>query len=589
MVKGYEPYSLGSMFRETEDMKPTDKACHGQVSKSAGCNASEPIGSLVSSYHGGRAFSQKAKTAFLTAGVSGSSEGHHRGSRGDTLIKRGWETWEALPCQLSFEWEFKTEAHKAEPKVRRDEEGIGVAHSSDKYRDNITRYSEGAAVQPMPALPGGAPDCREAINGHINAQDLQRRLYRKSKQERGYRYYSLYDKVYHMDILREAWHRVSRNRGAAGVDGQGIKDIEEGIGIDRFVENIREELKERRYHPEAIRRVYIPKPNGEKRPLGIPTIKDRVVQMAVKIVIEPIFEADFRNASYGFRPKRNAHQAILAVKNYIARGKRKVIDIDIAKYFDTIPHNRLMEKVAERIADKDILSLIKKWLKAGVLKEGKISGNEIGTPQGGVISPLLANIYLNHLDKKWEDEGIERRMGAHLVRYADDLIVLSRHSEGWLYRKLEGILEVELGLKINEEKSRVVDIEKESVRFLGFEIRCVRSRLSGKKFALCYPGKKAIKCIHEKIRKITNPMAPIKVADATGSLNRLLRGWVNYFRIGHASRWFSMLKEYVERKVRRLVIKKRHKSGYGWNSITRDDIYKGLGLYNDYRISWRSA
>ena len=441
----------------------------------------------------------------------------------------------------------------------------------------------------MPALQGGASDCRKATNGQINAQELQRRLYIKSKQKRRYRYYSLYDKVYHPDIMLEAWQRVRRNRGAAGVDGQGIKDIEEKIGVKGFLEGIHKELKETTYRPQRIRRVYIPKPNGEERPLGIPTIKDRVVQMAVKIVIEPIFEAAFCPSSYGFRPKRNAQQAIEAVRKHITFGKKKAIDIDIAKYFDTIPHEGLLKKVAERIADKNIMRLIKMWLKAGVMEEGETKGNEIGTPQGGVISPLLANIYLNHLDKRWEEEGIEKKMSAPLVRYADDLIVVSKHSESWLYRKLEAILEGDLGLKINKEKSKVVDVEDEAVRFLGFEIKRVMSRRSGKMYAMCYPSKKAMRGIYEKIRKITNPKIPIKAEEAIGRLNRLIRGWVNYFRIGHVSKWFSKVRDYVNKKVRRFIRGKRHKRGFGWKAITREYLYKDLGLYNDYRVSWRRA
>lgn len=588
MARDHKPYSLGSMVRETEAMKPADKVPHGGMSKPSGCNASEPTDSLVT-YYGGRVLEVWAKTAPLTGEVVKGSQGRHRGSRGDTLVKKDRETWETLPCQLSFEWGLKTKSYKAEPKWMRDREGVGAAHNSRDYRDNTTRYSEGAAVQSMPALQGGASDCRKATNGHIKAQELQRRLYRKSKRERRCRYYSLYDKVYHPDILMEAWQRVKKNRGACGVDGQGIKEIEEKVGIAEFLGETHKELKERTYCPQPIRRVYIPKPNGEKRPLGIPTIKDRVAQMAVKIIIEPIFEADFCNTSYGFRPKRNAHQAIEVVRKLITFGKKKVIDIDIAKYFDTIPHDRLLKKVAERIADKNILKLINQWLKAGVMEEGEVTGNEIGTPQGGVISPLLANIYLNHLDKKWEEERIEKKVGAALVRYADDLIVVSGHSERWLYQRLKEILEGELGLKISKDKSKVVDVEKEVVGFLGFEIKRVKSRRSGKKYAICYPSKKAMKGIYEKVKKIANPLTPIKAEDMIKKLNRLLSGWVNYFRIGHASKWFSKIKDYVNKKVRRFIRRKQNKAGFGWKTVKREYLYKDLGLYNDYRVSWRSA
>lgn len=364
MAKGHKPYSLGSMARETEAMKPTDKVSQGGMSKSAGYNASEPTDSLVTIFYGGRVPQPWTKATSLTGEVVKSSQRHHRGDRDDTLIKREWETWETLPSQLSFKWENKTKSYKAEPKGTRDREGVGAAHSSEDYRDNTTRYSEGAAVQSVPALQGGESDCREATNGHIKVQELQHRLYLKSKRERRYRYYSLYDKAYHPDILKEAWQRVKKNRGASGVDGQGIKEIEDKVGVKEFLEGIHKELKGKTYRPQPIRRVYIPKPNGDLRPLGIPTIKDRVVQMAVKIVIEPIFEADFCNTSYGFRPKRNAHQAIEVVRKLITFGKKKVVDI--AKCFDTIPHDRLLKKVAERIADKNLLRLIKNWLKATV-------------------------------------------------------------------------------------------------------------------------------------------------------------------------------------------------------------------------------
>lgn len=589
MAKDHKPYSLGSMVRETETMKPTDKACQGQVSKPAGRNASEPIDSLVTINNGGRAFEPWAKTASMTGKVVKHSQRHHRGNRDDTLVKKDRETWETLPSQLSFEWGFKTEPYKAEPKREKGWEGVGAVHSSGDYRDSITRYSEGTAVQPMPELQRGVSDCRKATNGHIKAQELQRRLYLKSKQERRYRYYSLYDKVYYPDILKEAWQRVKKNRGSCGVDGQGIKEIEDKVGVEEFLKEIHKELKEKTYRPQPIRRVYIPKPNGNKRPLGIPTIKDRVVQMAAKIVIEPIFEAHFCNTSYGFRPRRNAHQAIEVVRKHITFGKKKVIDIDIARYFDTIPHDRLLKKVSERIADKNILRLIKRWLKAGVMEEGKVTGNEIGTPQGGVISPLLANIYLNHLDKRWEEERIEKKMEAHLIRYADDLIVVSKHSERWLYLKLKGILEGELGLKINKEKSRVMDVEKEAVRFLGFEIKRVRSRRSGKMYAMSYPSKKAMSVLHEKIREIANPKIPVKVEKTIEKLNRVLRGWVNYFRIGHASKWFSKVRDYVNKKVRKFIRRKRHSKGFGWKTVKRGYLYKDLGLYNDYQVSWRRA
>ena len=256
-------------------------------------NASEPTDSLVNQNHGGRALITWAKTASLPEEVAGHGQGHLRGNRGDTLEKREGETWETLPRQPSlFEWMAKSESYKAEPKKTSGGEGVGAAHSSEENRDSITRSSEGTAVQQKPALQGGVSDCSAdggTTNGRTKTQELQRRLYLKSKRERRCRYYSLFDKVYDRDILMEAWQLVRRNKGAAGTDGQGIKEIEEDIGVEKCLTDIQTELRTGQYRPRAIRRVYIPKPNGEKRPLGIPTVKDRVIQMATKIVIEPIF------------------------------------------------------------------------------------------------------------------------------------------------------------------------------------------------------------------------------------------------------------------------------------------------------------
>jgi len=288
-------------------------------------------------------------------------------------------------------------------------------------------------------------------------RELQRKLYRKAKQEKGYRFYLLYDKVYRGDILNHAYRLVKANKGAPGIDGETVVHIEEREGgVERYLEEIAGELKRKVCKPQAVRRVYIPKTTGGKRPLGIPVIKDRIVQMAVKIVIEPVFEADFQDNSYGFRPKRSAHQAMDDVRKHLFAGKTDVIDADISKYFDTIPHDKLMQLVAKRIVDKQILKLIKMWLRAPVVEDredGKkeCKGNDKGTPQGGVISPLLANIYLNVLDTLWVVKKVQERLGARLVRYADDCVILCRGNTDRILRWVKQVFD-DLGLNMNEEK-----------------------------------------------------------------------------------------------------------------------------------------
>lgn len=416
-------------------------------------------------------------------------------------------------------------------------------------------------------------------------RNLQRKLYQKAKQEKNFRFYALYDKVCWRETLTHAYRLVKRKRGAPGVDGVTFEEIKgmEG-GEERYLEEIGKELREKSYKPMPVRRIYIPKAGGGERPLGIPTIKDRVVQMATKIVIEPIFEADFEENSYGFRPKRSAHQAMDDVTKQLRTGRTQVIDADIRKYFDNIPHDKLLKLVAKRIVDKNILRLIKQWLKAPVVEEGqdgkkRYRKSDKGIPQGGVISPLLANIYLNVLDKIWRVKRVQERYNARLIRYADDLIVLCK---GETERVLEGIERVlgHLGLELNEEKTTLVEAKEEGFKFLGFMIEMKENPRTGKRFPLINPTKESLKHIRSEIKALTcRKTHTVPNKEMIDKLNRVVRGWTNYFYYGHSSREFCKLKDYLNMRVRIYLRRKHGVGNKGYKLYPYSYLYDILGLY----------
>ena len=386
-------------------------------------------------------------------------------------------------------------------------------------------------------------------------RDLQRKLYRKAKEEESYRFYVLYDKVCLPYVLRESYRRVKANRGAPGVDGVTFKELE-AEGEDEFLEAIREELVEKSYRPKAVKRVMIPKANGKMRPLGIPTIKDRIVQMACKMIIEPIFEADFQDESYGFRPQRSAKEAVKAIKGHLNAGREQVYDADLSSYFDTIPHEKLLILIGMRVSDRHILHLIKQWLTAPVVEDGKISGGKkqkTGTPQGGVISPLLANIYLNLVDKLVAGmSGIPEDV--RIVRYADDFVLMGREISQRVLKKLHEVLE-RMELQINTEKTKIVNAAEESFDFLGFTFHKRWSRTQrGVKYYHVQASVKAMKKIRANIKKYLKGNLHQGKNEVIKNLNWKVRGWLAYYTMpGTTQSWKAadMLKGYLRESLYR--------------------------------------
>lgn len=430
---------------------------------------------------------------------------------------------------------------------------------------------------------------------------LQRKLYTKAKQEPAYRFYALYDKVWRADILMFAYRLVRANKGSPGIDGVNFEDIDATIGIDKFLSELAQDLKDKTYHPSPVRRVMIPKADGSLRPLGIPTIRDRVAQMAVKLIIEPIFEADFCPNSYGFRPKKSAHDAVDEIAEALHQGYTQVIDADLSKYFDSIPHAKLLAVVAERIVDGAILHLVKLWLKAPVIEEDKdgtkknVGGgkaNSKGTPQGGVISPLLSNCYLHLLDRIWEKHRLRWKLKARIVRYADDFVVLCAGAVDAPLVTVRHVLE-RLDLELNETKTRMVDARQESFNFLGFSIRVSKGLKSGKSYPHVCPAPKSLAKIKDRMTQLTaRERTPIPLEDIVGSMNASLRGWSGYFHYRNSNGALEKVKTHAEECLRKHLMK-RHKvkdRGIGLGRFPSQQLYAKYGLYKvPTKAGWKTA
>jgi RNA-directed DNA polymerase len=428
----------------------------------------------------------------------------------------------------------------------------------------------------------------------LKLRRLQEALYTKAKQEPAYRFYLLYDKVYRADILAHAYALSRQRGGAPGVDGVTFEDIE-AAGVEAWLAAVQEALRTETYRPQPVRRVLIPKPGGGERPLGIPVIRDRVVQTAALLILQPIFEADLEPTAYGYRPGRTALEAVQEVHRALCAGHTEVIDADVSQYFDTIPHADLVKSLARRISDRRILRLLKMWLKAPVAEraEGggwRLSGGKRavrGTPQGGVISPLLALIYMNRYLKVFRLRGLDRRYGARLVNYADDFVVLCRSGAAEVLAQSRRWF-TQMGLTLNEQKTRVCDGRRESFTFLGYTFGPMRYRKDGHWYLGAAPAKRAVTRVKGRIRQILCPSNQAPWDEVKRELNRVVRGWANYFAYGTRLMAYRAVDHYVWERVRHFL-RRRHKvPSPGTRRFSADVVFGELGVFQLRRFHLES-
>jgi group II intron reverse transcriptase/maturase len=425
-----------------------------------------------------------------------------------------------------------------------------------------------------------------SLSPPVKVGKLQQTLHEKAKASPTYRFYALYDKLYRSDVLGYAWKCCRANDGKPGVDGVSFKQIERA-GVERWLEAVAEELRTKRYRPEAVRRVYIPKPNGKQRPLGIPTIKDRVIQMAATIVLSPIFEADLCEEQYAYRADRSAHGAIQEIHRWVSRGHHEVLDADLSGYFDTIPHPELIKSLARRISDGAMLKLLKRWLQMPVEETGPKGGKrrmnpakkaKRGTPQGAPISPLLSNLYMRRFILSWKQLGWERKLGARIVNYADDFVILCRTGGQEAYQAMQAIMG-KLKLTVNDEKTHVCQLPEERFAFLGYEVGRCYSPKTGRAFWGARPSKKSIQRLTRSISELTRSNRTLlNTEEVVGAINQRLTGWGNYFSLGSVSRAYRIVDAHATYRLRRWLCRKHKQAGKGTRAFPSTYLHETLGL-----------